>query len=91
LDSQFKTNNVDLLRILAASQVVAAHTLWHLQIARPTWWSVGIPIAVLEAHASGLLIVSTALGTLGRLVRDGVNGHISRASNGARPRRSLLA
>jgi len=40
LDSQFKNNNFDLLRILAASQVVATHTLWHLQIARPAWWPV---------------------------------------------------
>jgi peptidoglycan/LPS O-acetylase OafA/YrhL len=40
LDSQFKTNNFDLLRILAASQVVVTHTLRHLQIARPAWWSV---------------------------------------------------
>ncbi len=38
----------------------------------------GMPIAVLEALASGLPVVSTAVGELGRLVRDGVNGYLSR-------------
>lgn len=58
MDSQFKTNNFDLLRILAASQVVAAHTLRHLQIARPAWWSLveAFPGVAVFFVISGFLI-----------------------------------
>jgi glycosyltransferase involved in cell wall biosynthesis len=36
----------------------------------------GMPVAVLEALASGLPVVSTEVGELPRLVRDGVNGRL---------------
>lgn len=46
---EFKTNNFDLLRILAALQVVIVHTVAHLGIPRPPLWSLveafpGVPI-----------------------------------------------
>lgn len=49
LDSQFKTNNFDLLRIFAATQVLFGHTVLHLGIAHPVWWPIveafpGVPI-----------------------------------------------
>jgi peptidoglycan/LPS O-acetylase OafA/YrhL len=45
----FKTNNFDLLRILAALQVVLVHAVDHLRIPRPPLWSLvqafpGVPI-----------------------------------------------
>jgi peptidoglycan/LPS O-acetylase OafA/YrhL len=44
-----KVNNFGLLRILAATQVVLGHSLAHLELARPRWWSLvdafpGVPI-----------------------------------------------
>lgn len=38
----------------------------------------GMPIAVLEALASGVPVASTDVGELKRIVRAGVNGHLSR-------------
>lgn len=37
----------------------------------------GMPIAVLEALATGLPVVSTQVGELGRVIRNGVNGHFA--------------
>ncbi|MGH9640830.1 MAG: acyltransferase family protein [Terriglobales bacterium] len=34
---QLKINNFDLLRIIAASQVLVGHTIWHLRIPTPHW------------------------------------------------------
>ncbi len=58
MNSQFKINNFDLLRILAASQVVFSHTLWHLRIARPAWWAVieAFPGVTVFFVISGFLI-----------------------------------
>lgn len=38
MDESLKTNNFDLLRILAALQVVVSHGVLHLGLARPSWW-----------------------------------------------------
>ena len=37
MENEFKTNNFDLLRIFAASQVLVGHTVLHLGIATPPW------------------------------------------------------
>ncbi|TMH77664.1 MAG: acyltransferase [Betaproteobacteria bacterium] len=37
VEKEFKTNNFDLLRIFAASEVLAGHTLSHLDISSPPW------------------------------------------------------
>jgi peptidoglycan/LPS O-acetylase OafA/YrhL len=47
--NEFRVNNFDLLRIIAASQVVLGHTVDHLDIRHPWGWSVveafpGVPI-----------------------------------------------
>jgi peptidoglycan/LPS O-acetylase OafA/YrhL len=47
--NEFKVNNFDLLRILAATQVLLAHTAWHLGLGRPFGWALleafpGVPI-----------------------------------------------
>jgi peptidoglycan/LPS O-acetylase OafA/YrhL len=47
--SEFRINNFDLLRIIAASQVVLGHTVDHLGIRHPWGWSIveafpGVPI-----------------------------------------------
>lgn len=47
--NSFRVNNFDLLRIVAASQVVLTHTMSHLQIDHPWGWSIvdafpGVPI-----------------------------------------------
>ena len=49
LKNQFRVNNFDLLRIIAASQVVLGHTVGHLDIDHPWGWSLveafpGVPI-----------------------------------------------
>jgi peptidoglycan/LPS O-acetylase OafA/YrhL len=49
MKSEFRVNNFDLLRIMAASQVVLIHSLTHLGIAHPPGWSIvdafpGVPI-----------------------------------------------
>lgn len=49
MDKNFKINNMDLLRLAAASQVLLAHGLQHLHIDRPSWWPLfeklsGVPI-----------------------------------------------
>ncbi len=45
----FRTNNFDLLRIFAATQVLCQHSLLHLQLTSGLWWQVfskfsGVPI-----------------------------------------------
>jgi peptidoglycan/LPS O-acetylase OafA/YrhL len=37
MDKEFKINNFDLLRIFAASQVMVAHAVLHLNISAPPW------------------------------------------------------
>jgi peptidoglycan/LPS O-acetylase OafA/YrhL len=37
MSQQLKINNFDLLRIIAASQVLVGHTIWHLGIPNPAW------------------------------------------------------
>lgn len=49
MQSEFTRNNFDLLRIVAALQVVASHTAFLLKINTPSWWWVidifpGVPI-----------------------------------------------
>jgi peptidoglycan/LPS O-acetylase OafA/YrhL len=49
VDKSFKINNFDLLRILAATQVVGVHIFRHMNIVAPGWWPViesfpGVPI-----------------------------------------------
>ena len=49
MEKEFKVNNFDLLRIFAATQVVLAHGVAHLGIAKPGWWPIvdafpGVPI-----------------------------------------------
>lgn len=49
MDQEFKKNNFDLLRLIAATQVVLSHSIAHLGIARPWWWGVvtafpGVPV-----------------------------------------------
>jgi glycosyltransferase involved in cell wall biosynthesis len=43
----------------------------------------GMPIAVLEALATGLPVVSTDVGELRRVVQDGINGYLSRSRTAA--------
>jgi peptidoglycan/LPS O-acetylase OafA/YrhL len=49
MDDSLKLNNFDLLRILAATQVLLSHGTHHLGIDRPSWWPVidafpGVPV-----------------------------------------------
>lgn len=49
MDDKLKLNNFDLLRILAATQVLLSHGTHHLGIVRPSWWSLveafpGVPV-----------------------------------------------
>ncbi|HEY6454243.1 MAG TPA: acyltransferase [Steroidobacteraceae bacterium] len=55
---ELRINNFDLLRILAALQVVMGHSAWHLGIAQPNWWWLvdafpGVPVFFM---ISGFLI-----------------------------------
>jgi peptidoglycan/LPS O-acetylase OafA/YrhL len=49
IQTDFKINNFDLLRLIAATQVVLIHTERHLDMVRPAWWPLvdalpGVPI-----------------------------------------------
>jgi glycosyltransferase involved in cell wall biosynthesis len=56
----------EISRILQASELFVLSSAYE-----------GMPIAVLEALTSGLPVVSTDVGEVGTIVRDGVNGYIS--------------
>ena len=61
-DSDFRVNNFDLLRLIAAIQVVIAHSLRHLQMDLPAPWGAlldcfpGVPIFFV---ISGYLVSSS--------------------------------
>jgi glycosyltransferase involved in cell wall biosynthesis len=46
----------------------------------PSWWE-AMPLSVLEAMGTGLPVVATDVGDVGRAVADGVTGHVVPARN----------
>lgn len=57
------------------------HTDW---VVVPSLWEENAPLVVLEAHRAGRPVISTALGGLRELVRDGIDGlHVPRGNAAA--------
>lgn len=65
--------------------VVTGPDKWHLLAKSDVFvlpsYDEGQPVSIIEAMAAGLPVISTPVGCIGEMVRDGVNGYLVRPGN----------